>query len=159
MAPLHPLPLWPDTLTVSWMIIMMIITHQKNEPKRLTRLLLNSKDGIIFVQRYKKKLLLSVPKESLVENGILVQEYNYKKNKVCIKDCFLFFLSCFKELLSQFLGVACPIHNGSLKWSFYHEWIRYPYFTFLKFVILQLGFYMKWLETILLCTFLIRKKF
>ncbi|XP_023336035.1 uncharacterized protein LOC111707208 isoform X3 [Eurytemora carolleeae] len=32
-------------------------------------------------KRYKKKLLLSVPKESLVENGILVQEYNYKKNK------------------------------------------------------------------------------
>ena len=71
---------------------------------------------------------------------------------------FLFFLSCFKDLLSQFLGVACPFHNGSLKWSFYHEWIRYPCFTFFKFVILQLGFNIKWLETILLCTFLIRKK-
>ena len=73
---------------------MMIITHQKkrteNEPKRLPRLLLNSKDGMIFVQRYKKKLLLSVPKESLVENGILVQEYNYKKNKVCFKDSYFF---------------------------------------------------------------------
>ena len=70
---------------------MMIITNQKkNEPKRLPRLLLNSKDGMIFVQRYKKKLLLSVPKESLVENGILVQEYNYKKNKVCFKDSYFF---------------------------------------------------------------------
>ena len=84
------------------MIIMMIITHQKNEPKRLTRLLLNSKDGIIFVQRYKKKLLQSVPKESLVENGILVQEYNYKKNKVCFKDSYFFFKSALRIYCRNF---------------------------------------------------------
>ena len=62
--------------------IIIITTCQKTKRKRTKKI----KYGMISVQRYKKKLLTSVPKESLVENGILVQEYKYKKNRVCIKD-------------------------------------------------------------------------